>query len=67
MLMLVLFLYDKLNLFGFFTAKMSGVTKICAREIFDSRGNPTVEVDITTSKGKQDYSCTNCSFLILLT
>lgn len=46
---------------------MSGVTKICAREIFDSRGNPTVEVDITTSKGKQDDSCTNCSFLILLT
>ncbi|XP_068753818.1 alpha-enolase-like isoform X1 [Montipora capricornis] len=31
--------------------KMSGVSKICAREIFDSRGNPTVEVDITTSKG----------------
>ncbi|XP_068753819.1 alpha-enolase-like isoform X2 [Montipora capricornis] len=30
---------------------MSGVSKICAREIFDSRGNPTVEVDITTSKG----------------
>lgn len=22
-----------------------------AREIFDSRGNPTIEVDITTSKG----------------
>jgi len=31
---------------------MSGVSKVCAREIFDSRGNPTVEVDITTSKGK---------------
>lgn len=31
---------------------MSGVTKIFAREIFDSRGNPTVEVDITTSKGR---------------
>ncbi|XP_067051723.1 alpha-enolase-like isoform X1 [Acropora muricata] len=31
--------------------EMSGVSKICAREIFDSRGNPTVEVDITTSKG----------------
>ncbi|XP_044167635.1 enolase-like isoform X2 [Acropora millepora] len=30
---------------------MSGISKICAREIFDSRGNPTVEVDITTSKG----------------
>lgn len=34
------------------TEEMSGVSKICAREIFDSRGNPTVEVDITTSKGK---------------
>ena len=32
-------------------AKMSGVSKIHAREILDSRGNPTVEVDITTSKG----------------
>lgn len=30
---------------------MSGVTKIHARQIFDSRGNPTVEVDLTTSKG----------------
>lgn len=30
---------------------MSGVSKILAREIFDSRGNPSVEVDITTSKG----------------
>ncbi|XP_062505129.1 enolase-like [Corticium candelabrum] len=27
------------------------ITRIHAREIFDSRGNPTVEVDITTSKG----------------
>ncbi|RMX53047.1 hypothetical protein pdam_00014587 [Pocillopora damicornis] len=31
---------------------MSGVSKIFAREIFDSRGNPSVEVDITTSKAK---------------
>ncbi|KAJ7393264.1 phosphopyruvate hydratase [Desmophyllum pertusum] len=30
---------------------MSGVSKILAREIFDSRGNPSVEVDIVTSKG----------------
>ena len=30
---------------------MSGVSKIFAREILDSRGNPTVEVEITTSKG----------------
>ncbi|XP_064610882.1 enolase-like [Liolophura sinensis] len=26
-------------------------TRIIARQIFDSRGNPTVEVDLTTSKG----------------
>lgn len=26
-------------------------TKIHAREILDSRGNPTVEVEVTTSKG----------------
>lgn len=30
---------------------MSGVTKIYAREILDSRGNPTVEVELTSSKG----------------
>lgn len=36
----------------FFEGKMSGVSKIFAREIFDSRGNPSVEVDITTSKGE---------------
>ena len=27
------------------------ITKIFARQIFDSRGNPTVEVDVTTDKG----------------
>jgi len=30
---------------------MSGLSRIHAREILDSRGNPTVEVDLTTSKG----------------
>ena len=30
---------------------MSGITRIHAREILDSRGNPTVEVDLTTGKG----------------
>merc|ERR1719399_439356 len=30
---------------------MSTVTGIRAREIIDSRGNPTVEVDLTTSDG----------------
>jgi len=31
---------------------MANITKVHAREIFDSRGNPTVEVEVTTSKGK---------------
>ena len=30
---------------------MSVITKIHARQILDSRGNPTVEVDVTTEKG----------------
>ncbi|KAM0684017.1 phosphopyruvate hydratase eno2 [Mitosporidium daphniae] len=30
---------------------MSSVSALVARQIFDSRGNPTVEVDLTTSKG----------------
>ncbi|CEG74480.1 Putative Enolase [Rhizopus microsporus] len=30
---------------------MSTVTKVHARQIFDSRGNPTVEVEVTTAKG----------------
>ena len=30
---------------------MSKVLNIRAREILDSRGNPTVEVDLTTEKG----------------
>lgn len=33
-------------------ANMS-VTKVHARMIYDSRGNPTVEVDLSTDKGKQ--------------
>jgi len=27
------------------------ITKVHARQIFDSRGNPTIEVDVTTAKG----------------
>ncbi|KAF9119910.1 hypothetical protein BGZ89_010209, partial [Linnemannia elongata] len=27
------------------------ITKVHARQIFDSRGNPTVEVEVTTPKG----------------
>ncbi|MFN5888597.1 MAG: phosphopyruvate hydratase, partial [Flavobacteriales bacterium] len=30
---------------------MSQITKVFARQILDSRGNPTVEVDVTTSRG----------------
>jgi len=30
---------------------MSSITNILGREIIDSRGNPTVEVDITTEDG----------------
>ncbi|KAI9346149.1 enolase [Obelidium mucronatum] len=30
---------------------MSSITKIFARQIFDSRGNPTVEVEVTTANG----------------
>ena len=28
-----------------------GITKIKARQIYDSRGNPTVEVDVVTDTG----------------
>jgi enolase len=31
--------------------KMSRIEKIVAREILDSRGNPTVEVDVTLESG----------------
>ena len=30
---------------------MSEITKIIAREVLDSRGNPTVEVDVITKNG----------------
>jgi enolase len=33
-----------------------GITKIHARQIFDSRGNPTVEVDLFTEKGASPAS-----------
>ncbi|KAI8643389.1 enolase [Parasitella parasitica] len=32
-------------------SNMSSVSKVFARQIFDSRGNPTVEVEVTTPKG----------------
>lgn len=31
------------------------ILKIHAREIFDSRGNPTVEVDLYTEKGRHTH------------
>jgi enolase len=36
--------------FSVYSAKMP-ISKIVARQIFDSRGNPTVEVDLTTEHG----------------
>lgn len=36
--------------------KMSSITKITAREILDSRGNPTIEVEATTEKTCQTAS-----------
>ena len=33
-------------------AAPESITKVHARQIFDSRGNPTVEVDVTTTKSK---------------
>merc|ERR1712087_482843 len=35
----------------FVQSKMTVIKKIFARQIYDSRGNPTVEVDLTTEKG----------------
>lgn len=34
------------------------IQKIHARQIFDSRGNPTVEVEVTTGKGKSTLPST---------
>lgn len=38
------------------------ITKILARQIFDSRGNPTVEVDLTTDKGNSHVSLHHRSY-----
>lgn len=35
------------------------ILRIVAREILDSRGNPTVEVDLHTQKGKHTYLTCN--------
>jgi len=36
---------------------MSEITKIQGREILDSRGNPTVEAEVTLSSGATGYAC----------
>jgi enolase len=36
---------------------MSAITKVLAREVLDSRGNPTVEVDVWTEKGNWARAC----------
>ena len=40
-------IYQKINLFNY---KMSSIEKIFAREIIDSRGTPTVEVEVCLEK-----------------
>ena len=40
-----------LSYFQFFNLIKMPVKRIHARQIYDSRGNPTVEVDLTTEKG----------------
>ena len=35
---------------------MGQITRIKAREILDSRGNPTIEVDVSTSTGTYGLS-----------
>jgi enolase len=32
--------------------EVMGITKVVGRQIYDSRGNPTVEVDVHTDKGR---------------
>ena len=34
------------------------IERVLAREILDSRGNPTIEVDVTTSAGQRVYLAT---------
>ncbi|MBT8145619.1 MAG: phosphopyruvate hydratase, partial [Gammaproteobacteria bacterium] len=36
---------------------MSDIAKIRAREVLDSRGNPTVEADVTLSSGAFGTAC----------
>lgn len=46
----------------------NAIRKIFARQIYDSRGNPTVEVDLTTDKGELTvfYIIYFCSIFRLL-
>ena len=43
---------------------MPVVEQVGAREILDSRGNPTVEVDVTLDGGATTDSRTNVAFLV---
>ena len=46
------------------SSSMSSIVSIHARQIFDSRGNPTVEVDLTTNKGILLH-CVSFDFYVL--
>jgi enolase len=42
------------------------IQKVGSRYIYDSRGNPTVEVDVWTSKGKKSSICWQKHFFTIL-
>ena len=48
------------------------ITAITAREILDSRGNPTIEVDVRLASGTlgrasvPSVTCRNCGFTVTL-
>ena len=41
------------------------IESIHARQIFDSRGNPTVEVDLKTAKGKETSIFTQMEIVLV--
>ena len=48
------------------SVKMVVIQSIKARQIFDSRGNPTVEVDLRTEKGRYNTDIDQMQCIILL-
>ena len=46
------------------TEESTKIASVHAREILDSRGNPTVEADVTTEEGK--LSCLKCLLIFFL-